>query len=113
MPNNCYNTDKEYTCIPIEKIEIDKIMDESIPMHNCYVREDTKLSRLTKIKRMSKNMKSNIIHEPAILQEHILYTPLKLHKKGVVKKKYSIKKGRKQIVCSILLGFSHIPSIIE
>lgn len=113
MPNNCYNTDKEYTCVPIEKIEIDKIMEESIPTHKCYVNEDAKLSRLTKIKRMTKNMEDNIIQEPVVLHEHILYTPLKLRKTGIIKKKYSIKKGRKQIVCSILLGYSHIPSIIE
>ena len=110
---NCYKTDKEYTCVLIEKIEIDKIMEESIPTHKCYVNEDTKLSRLTKIKKMAKSMKANIIHKPVVLQEHILYTPLKLREKGIVKKKYSIKKGRKQIVCSIILGYSHIPAIIE
>ena len=109
----CYKTDKQYDCVPIEKIEIDKIMEESIPTHKCYVNEDAKLSRLTKIKRMIKNMKADIIHEPVVLQEHRLYTPLKLRKKGIVKKKYSIKKGRKQIVCSIILGYSHIPAIIE
>ena len=112
MLNNCYKTEKEYTCIPIEKIEIDKIMEESITNHPCYVNEDNKLPRITKIKRMVKNMKSNITHEPVVLNEHILYTPLNMRKTGYIKKKYSIKKGRKQVVCSLIVGYKTVPSII-
>ena len=53
------NTDiQTYKCphcqeyVKIERIEIDSVMCESIKDHNCFVKDNGRLSRITKLKRL-------------------------------------------------------------
>ncbi len=110
------NTDiQTYKCphcqeyVKIERIEIDSVMCESIKDHNCFVKDNGRLSRITKLKRLVQNMNNN--HEfPAVFVVPIkLYTRHVDRKNGIQNYKYQIKSGRNLVAASILTGKTHVP----
>ena len=60
------NTDiQTYKCphcqeyVKLDRIEIDSVMCESIKFHNCFVKDNGRLSRITKLKRLVQNINNN------------------------------------------------------
>jgi len=110
------NTDiQTYKCpqcqeyVKLDRIEIDSIMCESIKVHNCFVKDNGRLSRITKLKRLVQNINNNNEFPAVCVVPIRLYTRPVDRKNGIQNYKYQIKSGRNLVAASILTGKTHVP----
>ena len=110
------NTDiQTYKCphcqeyVKLDRIEIDSVMCESIKFHNCFVKDNGRLSRITKLKRLVQNINNNNEFPAVCVVPIRLYTRPVDRKNGIQNYKYQIKSGRNLVAASILTGKTHVP----
>ena len=110
------NTDiQTYKCphcqeyVKLDRIEIDSVMCESIKVHNCFVKDNGRLSRITKLKRLMQNINNNNEFPAVCVVPIRLYTRPVDRKNGIQNYKYQIKSGRNLVAASILTGKTHVP----
>ena len=110
------NTDiQTYKCphcqeyVKLDRIEIDSVMCESIKFHNCFVKDNGRLSRITKLKRLVQNINNNNEFPAVCVVPIRLYTRPIDRKNGIQNYKYQIKSGRNLVAASILTGKTHVP----
>jgi len=106
---NAYQCQHCQEYIKIERMEIDSIMCESINKHNCFVKDNGRLSRITKLKRLVHNINNNNIFPPVSVVPVKLYTRPTDRNNGIQNYKYQIKSGRNLVAASIITGKTHIP----
>jgi hypothetical protein len=110
--NTHINTYKCRHCqeyVKLDRIEIDLIMCESINDHNCFVKDNGRLSKITKLKRLVHNINNNKEFPPVCVVPVRLYTRPIDRKRGIQNYKYQIKTGRNLVAASIITGKTHIP----
>ena len=110
------NTDiQTYKCphcqeyVKLDRIEIDSVMCDSIKVHNCFVKDNGRLSRITKLKRLVQNINNNNEFPAVCVVPIRLYTRPIDRKNGIQNYKYQIKSGRNLVAASILTGKTHVP----
>ena len=110
------NTDiQTYECphcqeyVKLDRIEIDSVMCDSIKVHNCFVKDNGRLSRITKLKRLVQNINNNNEFPAVCVVPIRLYTRPVDRKNGIQNYKYQIKSGRNLVAASILTGKTHVP----
>ncbi|GAG31000.1 unnamed protein product [marine sediment metagenome] len=110
------NTDiQTYKCphcqeyVKLDRIEIDSVMCDSIKVHNCFVKDNGRLSRITKLKRLVQNINNNNEFPAVCVVPIRLYTRPVDRKNGIQNYKYQIKSGRNLVAASILTGKTHVP----
>jgi len=96
--------------IRIDRIEIDSVMCESInKSHNCFVKDNGRLSRITKLKRLVQNINNGNKFPAVSVLPVELYTRPNDRNRGMQNYKYQIKSGRNLVAASIITGKTHIP----
>ena len=95
--------------VKLDHIEIDSIMCESLDEHNCFVKDNGRLSRITKLKRLVKSINNDKVFPAVCVVPVRLYTRPIDRNNGIQNYKYQIKSGRNLVAASILTGKTHVP----
>lgn len=99
--------------ISLARIEIDPDMLENIESHPCFISPTSSLGRITKLKRVVKNIIEKKPQQPVSVKREMLYTPPSERRRGEIRYKYNISKGRTLVAASINAKMTHIPCYVE
>tara|TARA_B110000037_G_C17042823_1_gene474422 strand:- start:209 stop:571 length:363 start_codon:yes stop_codon:yes gene_type:complete len=99
--------------ISLTRIEIDPDMLENIKINPCFISHNSSMGRITKLKRVVKNIIEKNPQQPVSVKREMLYTPPSERRRGEIRYKYRIKKGRTLVAASINAKMTHIPCYVE
>jgi len=123
----------EISYVPIEEIELDSVMkntldDNGVDLSSFTIKNRAPLAnrngKLARMERMLKGMKTGVEYDPVQVVIHqsgggTSYVPPFLRKQGVKPKRiplkitYSVINGRHRVVASLLNNYTHVPVLIQ
>ena len=108
-----YKKHPDVQLISLTRIEIDPSMLENIETTQCFVSPTSNMGRITKLKRVVKNLIDKKPQPPVYVKREMLYTPPIERRMGEIRYKYNISKGRALVAASINAKMTHIPCYVE
>ena len=108
-----YRKHPDVLLISLARIEIDHEMLENMETHPCFISPISNMGKITKLKRVVKNIIAKNTQHPIVVKREMLYTPPKERRRGEIRYKYHIRKGRILVAASINAKLTHIPCYVE
>lgn len=108
-----YKKHPDVQLISLTRIEIDPAMLENIETNPCFISPISNMGKITKLKRMVKNITDKKPQPPVSVKREMLYTPPIERRLGKIRYKYNISKGRALVAASINARMTHIPCYVE
>ena len=108
-----YKKHPDVQLISLARIEIDPAMLENIETNPCFISPTSNMGKITKLKRVVKNIIGKKPQQPVVVKREMLYTPPIERRRGEIRYKYNIRKGRALVAASINAKMTHIPCYVE